>query len=131
MADPPIMVLSAGGIEGALLASKRSAVVPDTTNCLWQASLLTWTATVLLLLRQRRYGFYVPDRLDGERDGVAETNGVEYQTILHLEVLRGFSRCRRPEADADTVVSLVHARDDAPERQVDRAGRHKRGDECE
>ena len=65
-----------------------------------------------LLLRQRRYGFHVLDRLDRELDSVAETNGVKYQTILHLEVLCSLPCCPRRKADADVILSFVDARDD-------------------
>jgi hypothetical protein len=47
--------------------------------------------------------------LDRERDAVTEPNGVEYQAILYLEVIRGLPLLGGLEADADRVVSFVNA----------------------
>jgi hypothetical protein len=57
------------GLQEELLALQAARIVSETTKCLWRASLPTWTITGHLLLRQRRYGFHVLDRIDRERDG--------------------------------------------------------------
>ena len=74
---------SAGGLAGRASRLQATRIVPETTKCLWRASLPTWTITGHLLLRPRRYGFYVLDRVDRERDGsiAAEPLPIEAVTI--------------------------------------------------
>src|ERR1700738_3623310 len=55
--------------DSANRALQAARIVSETTKCLWRASRPTWTITGHLLLRQRRYGFHVLDRIDRERDG--------------------------------------------------------------
>jgi hypothetical protein len=77
------MLRSAGGLAGRASRLQAARIVPETTKCLWRASLPTWTITGHLLLRPRRYGFYVLDRIDRERDGsiAAEPLPIEAVTI--------------------------------------------------
>lgn len=46
-------------LQKRLSPSRRSRIVPESTKCIWRASLPTWTKTGHLLLLQRSYGFYV------------------------------------------------------------------------
>lgn len=78
-------------MQEALLAFQAARIVPETTKCLWRASLPTQTIAGHLLLHRRRYGFYGLDRINRERDGAVLPSHCRWKLLLsqdHADDLR-------------------------------------------